>query len=123
MLSVAILGASEKPDRFANKAMRMLEEHGHQVHLIAPGKSEIDGKKVYKSVKDVPQPFHTLTLYVGPKTSDLLISDILSARPHRVIFNPGTENPKLIEQLEANHIETVQDCTLVMLRSGRFESK
>ena len=33
---VAILGASDKPDRYSNKAQRLLRQHGHTVVPVHP---------------------------------------------------------------------------------------
>jgi hypothetical protein len=41
-------------------------------------------------------------------------------KPARVIFNPGTENQEFAQQLEAQGIETIEACTLVMLRTGQY---
>jgi hypothetical protein len=41
-------------------------------------------------------------------------------KPGRVIFNPGTENPELMEMLDAAGIPYLEACTLVMLRAGQF---
>ncbi|HAD81841.1 TPA: hypothetical protein DCG35_05110 [Candidatus Edwardsbacteria bacterium] len=45
---------------------------------------------------------------------------MIAAEPRRVIFNPGAENPGLMERLEANGIKGVTACTLVMLSLGNF---
>ena len=59
-------------------------------------------------------------MYVSPALSNGLAGELLAARPARVIFNPGTENPELEQQLAAAGVETVRACTLVLLRTGRF---
>jgi hypothetical protein len=46
--------------------------------------------------------------------------DILAVRPHRVIFNPGAENPEAAEALTRRGISTVEACTLVLLATGQF---
>jgi hypothetical protein len=48
------------------------------------------------------------------------MDEIVSARPRRIIMNPGAENPDLARRAEAAGIEVVEGCTLVMLRPGRF---
>jgi uncharacterized protein len=34
---VAVLGASHKPERYSNQAVRMLKEYGHTVIPVTPG--------------------------------------------------------------------------------------
>lgn len=121
--TVVIIGASAKPDRYAYLAMRMLEEHGYPVVLVSPRIDTVEGRPVYPTLSDVPRPHHpidTVTLYVGPSISSGLSETLLSARPRRVIFNPGAENPTLAATLAGAGITPVDGCTLVMLRTGQF---
>ena len=119
-MNVAVVGASNKPERYSHQAVVLLAQKGHAVYPIHPALAEIDGHRVFKKLADVPVPVHTVTLYVSPALSGGLAGDLLAARPARVIFNPGTENPELEEKLAAAGIAVVQACTLVLLRTGQF---
>ncbi len=120
MKNVAVIGASDKADRFSNKAMRMLAEYGHNPIPVAPAKSEILEKTVYRSLGDVPEPIDTVTVYLGAARQAPMIEDVVRARPRRVIFNPGAENPDAYERLADAGIAVVEACTLVMLKTNRF---
>ena len=119
-MNVAVLGASNKPERYSHQAVVLLAQKGHAVYPIHPALAEIDGHRVFKKLADVPVPVHTVTLYVSPALSGGLAGDLLAARPARVIFNPGTENPELEAQLAGAGIAVVHACTLVLLRTGQF---
>lgn len=118
--TVAILGASPNPERYAHKALCKLQEHGHKVVLVNPGHEQIDGLPVLKSLGDIAEPIDTLTVYLGPERLRERIQDILHLRPNRVIFNPGSELPELMEELDKHHIPHVQACTLVLLATNQF---
>ena len=118
--TVAILGASPKPDRYAYKAFRMLRDHGHRAIPINPAFEEILGEKCYPKIADAPQPLDTVTMYLGEARSNQLIDEIIAAKPRRIIMNPGAENPALAAQAEEAGIEVVEGCTLVMLQTGQF---
>ena len=122
-MNVAILGASNKPERYSHQAVVLLAHKGHAVFPIHPALAEIDGHRVFKKLADVPAPLHTITLYVSPALSSGLADEIAAAKPARVIFNPGTENPELEDKLVAAGIATVRACTLVLLRTGQFDPK
>ncbi|MDQ2868845.1 MAG: CoA-binding protein [Verrucomicrobiota bacterium] len=117
---VAILGASPKPDRYAYRAFAMLKEYGHQPIPVNPAFTEISGERCYANIADAPPPVDTLTLYLGAARSGPLIDQIVSAKPHRIIMNPGAENSDLARAAIAAGIEVIEGCTLVMLRSGTF---
>jgi predicted CoA-binding protein len=118
--TVAILGASPKPDRFAYQAMQLLHEYGHRTLPINPAFDEILGEKCYPTISDAPGPIDTVTLYLGEARSNPLIGEIIKAKPRRIIMNPGAENSALATKAEEAGIEVVEGCTLVMLRTGQF---
>lgn len=117
---VVVLGASDNSERFAYKAMKMLDDYGHETLLVNPHLSEIEGRIVIADLDQVPRPVDTLTLYVNPRISMSLKDKIISLKPKRVIFNPGTENPAIEFDLKEAGIETIYACTLVMLSAGKF---
>jgi predicted CoA-binding protein len=118
--TVAVLGASPKPHRYAFKAMEMLKEYGHKPIPINPAFSEVMGKTCYAKVSDVRERIDTVTLYLRAARSDPLIEDILAAKPRRIIMNPGAENETLAAKARDAGIEVIEGCTLVMLRTGQF---
>lgn len=118
--TVAVIGASAKEDRYSNKAMKMLAEYGHIAVPIAVATDAILGQKAYARLADVPVAVDTVTMYVGPARQTDLLEAIVAARPKRVIFNPGSENPDTYDRLKDAGIEPVEACTLVLLRTGQF---
>jgi predicted CoA-binding protein len=119
-MNVAVVGASDKPDRYSYKAVKLLLEKGHTPLPVHPRIKTIDGLKVYPSIKDIEQPIDTVSLYVASDVSDLIIDEILLKKPNRIIFNPGAENAHLAEKANALGIQTLNACTLVMLKTGQF---
>jgi len=117
---VVILGASNKPERYSNKAMKELVKAGHHVVLVNRGLQEIDGLPVHQSLADVTGEVDTLAMYVNRDISTLEADKIVALKPKRAIFSPGTENPALMAKLSEAGIETLEACPLVMLRTGTF---
>lgn len=111
MENVAVVGASEKTDRYSNKAMQMLAEHGHNPIPVAPTKKTILERTAYPNLADVPDELDTVTLYLGAGRQAPVLEAVMSRRPRRVIFNPGAENPDAYDQLKSAGIEVVEACT------------
>jgi len=121
IMKVAVLGASPNPERYSNKAIRMLLEFGHDVIPINPGHDSIEGLPVVKQVGELPVgDVDTVTVYVQEAVSRGLRDALIALAPRRVIFNPGAENPDLAADLSEHDVEVVEACTLVMLRTGQF---
>ena len=117
---VVVLGASNKPLRYSNQAIRLLLEKGYPVTPVHPKTDIIEGLPVAPSLQAVALPVDTLTLYVGPQRLEPLIHELIALRPGRVIFNPGTESRDLAHRLEQAGIHWLEACTLVLLRIGTF---
>jgi predicted CoA-binding protein len=120
MMRVAVLGASDKPDRYSYKAVVRLLEHGHQVFPVHPAVREIEGIPVLKSLSNLPGTVDTITVYLSPERSDSIAGDLLESGARRVIFNPGAENPDLAARLQDKGVEVAEACTLVLLATGQF---
>lgn len=114
-----VLGGSENPDRYGNKAIRALRSKGHPVVSIGNRK----GNVLDVAIETGQQPFEdidTVTLYLNPTNQQPYYDYILSLKPKRIIFNPGTENIALEHLAEEQGIETMEACTLVLLSIGRY---
>jgi predicted CoA-binding protein len=120
-MNVAVIGASDKPDRYSYQAVKLLQEKGHKVYPVHQRIKAIEGMSVFASIKDIPAAIDTVTMYVAPDISDGLTADILGRNPKRIIFNPGAENPKLAVLAQTKGIKTLEACTLVMLRTEQFD--
>jgi uncharacterized protein len=120
-LTVAIIGASHKPQRYAYMAQEMLMDHQHTVFPVSGNGREILGVAGYQSIADIPQPIDTVALYLNPQRHQAIKQDILQAKPRRIIFNPGTESDELMSEYQQHGIVTLEACTLVMLRTKQFD--
>lgn len=120
MAKVLIIGASDSPDRYSFKALKMLEDRGHEVLLFSPKYDEILGHKVYKDFEEIPTPIDVITMYVNPKISETMEGKIVALNPRLIIFNPGTENSGLGAKVERAGGKSIDACTLVLLTTDQF---
>jgi predicted CoA-binding protein len=114
-----VLGASTKPDRYSYKAITMLVEKGNSVLAIGQNTGEVAGIKIY--TKAIPlSKINTVSLYLNPSRQRDYYNYIVDAKPKRVIFNPGTENPEFYQLLQLNNIKVEVACTLVLLTTNQY---
>jgi len=114
-----IIGATTKPDRAAFKAIGMLVARGHSVIALGQNAGEVAGVKI--NTKAIPiKNIDTISLYINPSRQRDYYNYIVEAKPKRVIFNPGTENPEFYQLLELNNIKFEIACTLVLLTLDKY---
>lgn len=119
MKKTLVIGASPKPDRYSNKAVRKLIQFGHPVIALAKREAMIDNTHIvtgYPELSDID----TVTLYIGREHQAEYYDYILNLHPQRIIFNPGTENQELENLAIENGIEAIEACTLVLLSIGEY---
>ena len=114
-----VIGASENPERYSNIAIRMLREYGHPVKAVGLKKGTVADVSI-ESEKPELTNVDTVTLYIGPQHQASWETYLLEHKPRRIIFNPGTENPEFEEKARQQGIETMEACTLVLLRTGQY---
>jgi predicted CoA-binding protein len=119
MKKTLVLGASDNPARYAYLAVERLLRHGHEVIPVGQREAVVKGLKI-QSGKPPVENIDTITVYLNPTNQLTYYDYILSLKPKRIIFNPGTENPELEKMAEEKGIEAVEGCTLVMLSAGTF---
>lgn len=114
-----VIGASLNPSRYSNLVIQKLIAYGHEVVAIGKRAGEIAGIKIdteQLSYNDLD----TITLYLNPMNQKEFYNYIISLKPKRVIFNPGTENPELYKLLKENNIPFEEACSLVLLSTNQY---
>lgn len=114
-----VIGASENPSRYSNRAIHLLRSTGNDVVAIGsrPGTVlDVDYGSEMIPFTDID----TVTLYLNPDNQKPYYDYILSLKPKRIVFNPGTENEELEKLAVQNGILPLEACTLVMLSTGQY---
>ncbi|PKQ46952.1 CoA-binding protein [Confluentibacter flavum] len=114
-----VIGASLNPSRYSNFVVQKLIALGHEVVAIGKKSGEIASVKI--NTEQLPyKDLDTVTLYINPENQKGFYDYIVSLKPKRVIFNPGTENPELYQILKNNNIPFEIACSLVLLSTNQY---
>lgn len=99
----------------------MLTQYNHEIVPVGIKKGELFNTRIL-DIRERPEipDVDTITMYIGPQRQPEWYDYLLSLKPKRIIFNPGTENDTFEKMAEENGIEVVEGCTLVMLRSYQY---
>ncbi len=114
-----VLGASLKEQRYSNIAIYRLRKYKIETVAVGLRSGMVDDVKIHTDL--VPfNDIDTVTLYLNPQRQVEYYDYILSLKPNRVIFNPGTENPEFYKMLRDQNVEVEVACTLVMLGTNQY---
>jgi hypothetical protein len=121
MPSIAVIGASNNPRKFGNRAVRTYRALGWTVYPVNPRETEIAGLPSYPSVADLPEPVDRAALYVPPSVGIHLLEAIRTRGAKELWVNPGSGSPELLERAEQLGLVTVEACSIVAASPGSDE--
>jgi predicted CoA-binding protein len=113
MKSVAILGASNDPAKFGNKAVRAFQQLRFQVYPINPREPEVEGLPAYPTIDDVPVRPDLVSVYVPPRVLLTLLPSIATKGCDELWLNPGTESPEVLAEAARLDLNVIQACSIV----------
>ena len=113
-VEIMVLGASARPGRYSNLAVKRLIDKGYKVISIGKTGGNICENPVLSVVPSDARP-QTVLMYLSPKNQNEYLDVIIKLKPRFVIFSPGTENPEFEHVLRANGIHVKEHCDLIMM--------
>ena len=114
MGKIVVIGASPNPARYSYKAVRALLKLDYEVVAIGNRKGEIGQLRIQTGLPVIGD-VEKIILYVGASTQQKYLAYILSLNPGEILFNPGTENPELVQLALEYHIKIRYDCALMLI--------
>ena len=87
--SIAIIGATANPKKFGNAVtMNLLENENleAEIYLVSHGSKEIEGKKTYESILDIPDPIDIAIILVPAKYVDEVVNQCIKKELKGIII-------------------------------------
>ena len=122
-LSVAIIGASHKPQRYSYKVQKMLMDYHHTVFPVSGNGREILGVEGFSSIRDINGrsiPLRSILTLRGMSRSGAIF---WPADPAELFLTRAPSQAALMQAYQDEGIETLEACTLVMISTGQFDSQ
>lgn len=116
--TIAVVGASPKPERDSNRVTHYLIEKGYQVFPVNPGHAgrEIAGQHCYASLKDIPQPIHMIDVFRKTNAIPGVLEEVMALAPLPLTFwlQLGIRDDESAKKAEALGIKVVMNrCTKI----------
>jgi predicted CoA-binding protein len=116
----AVAGVTEKQDKFGYKIWKILKENNYETYGVNPNYDEIEGDKIYHSVKELPKKVEVLDMVVSPKIAIPTLEEAKEVGIEYIWFQPGTYNDEVIEKAEELGFKILyNDCVYKVLRENR----
>ena len=112
-MTIAIIGASSRRHKFANKAVRAWLLKNAKVFPIHPQETEVEGLPVFRSVEEVPDEIEVASFYVPPSVGITLLAGCARKGIRILWLNPGSASPELLRRAAELSLQVEQTCSIV----------
>jgi hypothetical protein len=125
--TIAMIGASDRPDRPSFGVMRFLQEWGYRVIPVNPQITgeHVHGEYVWRELSQIGEPIDMVDIFRRPQAAGDAVDEAIAAGAKSVWLQIGVINHEAAARAEAAGLEVVMDrcpkIDLPRLRVPRIE--
>jgi len=113
MKTIAIIGASNDPRKYGNKAVRAYLQQGYAVYPVNLHEDRIEGLPAFRSIRDVPARPQMVSVYLPPALTLRVLPDVAAKGCDELWLNPGTESDEVLAEAARLGLNVIQACSIV----------
>jgi len=107
--NIAIVGASPNPVKDSNMVTKYMINAGYNIFPIYPKEETILGKKVYRSLKEIPHKVDIVVVFRKPAAVDAVVDACITRGDIDLLWTQlGIVNNRAAEKAKEHNIRVVQ---------------
>ncbi|MBC2778538.1 CoA-binding protein [Parasphingopyxis marina] len=109
--TIAMIGASDKPDRASYRVMKFLQDKGFRVFPVNPGITgeHIHGEFVWRELSEIGEPIDLVDIFRDSEAAGEAVDQAIAAGAKAVWMQLGVINEAAAERAEAAGLKVVMD--------------
>ena len=109
--TIALVGASDRPDRPSNYVMKFLQDHGYRVLPVNPQITgeHIHGEYVWRELGQIGEPIDIVDIFRRPAAAGEAVDQAIAVGAKAVWMQIGVINQEAAERAEAAGLKVVMD--------------
>ena len=109
--NIAMVGASDRPDRPSYGVMRFLQGHGYRVFPVNPQITgeHVQGEYVWRELDQIGQPIDIVDIFRRPQAAGEAVDQAIFVGAKAVWLQLGVVNEEAAERAEAAGLKVMMD--------------
>lgn len=113
--TIAVVGASSKPDRASYGVMQRLQRAGYTVIPVNPNEKEVLGERAYRSLADVPVPIDIVDVFRRSEHTPAVADEAVKAGARALWLQFGISNDEAAARASRAGLLVVMDACIATL--------
>lgn len=115
-MKIGIIGATQNKTKYGYKVLKnLIKRNIGEVYPINPNYKEIEGKKCYPSIYDIPYKLDLLVFILPPERGLKILNSAVEKDIKNVWFQPGAESREIEEVCIENKLNySIGRCIMVI---------
>lgn len=117
--TVAVIGASDRPDRPSYGVMKVLQDHGYRVFPVNPQITgeQVHGEYVWRDLSQIGVPIDMVDIFRRPEAAGQAVDEAIAAGARAVWMQLGVINEAAAARAEAAGLKVVMNrCPAIEIR-------
>jgi hypothetical protein len=112
--SIAVIGVSQKEDKFGHRIFRDLLNSGYDVRGVNPAGGELLGSKIYRSLLELdPAPEMVITV-VNPSVTERVVEECRQRGIKEIWMQPGSGSEAAVEKARAYGMQVTSNACFML---------
>ena len=107
--TIAVIGASLKPERPSHWISVYLKEQGYKVIPVNPGLKEVLGDKCYKSLSEIPEPVDIVDIFREPDAVPAIVDEAIAKKAKVIWMQQGIVHNEAAAKAKAAGLKVIQN--------------
>jgi len=107
--TIAVIGASLKPERPSHWISVYLKEQGYKVIPVNPGLKEVLGDKCYKSLSEIPEPVDIVDIFREPNAVPAIVDEAIAKKAKVIWMQQGIVHNEAAAKAKAAGLKVIQN--------------
>lgn len=117
----ALVGATSNQDKYGYRVLKDLANAGFKIVGVNSKYQEIEGIKIYPSLKDLPHKPNVVIFVVPPEVGLNMLNTVTELGITKAWFQPGAESEEIINKSRELGLEIMADGSCIMVARQELE--